>query len=367
VKALVIGGTGPTGPYVVNGLLERGYKVTIMHGGFHEVEFAEPVEHLHGDPHFKETLEETLGNRSFDLIIFTYGRLRFVVEAAKERTGRFIAVGGITGGAAKRDDPKWGELGPHLNISEATTVLENNINSNKFGYLMAASELAVLNAHDEKRFCTSYLGYPLIYGPRQPGPIDWCIVRRIIDGRRQFIIADGGLKIFAAAYAENAAHALLLIVDQPDISGGKKYFMTDQKTYTIRQRIEFIAKYMDYDLELIDMPFDLATPCHILWRRERTHYFRDTNKIQSELGYKDLVPPDRALEKTVDWLLENRPKPGSEMEIQLGDPFDYVKEDKIIDAWKRFRSEIPQIRYPLPQHAHIYRHPKKPNEAWRPL
>jgi len=271
MKALVIGGTGPTGPYVVNGLLERGYKVTIMHGGFHEVEFAEPVEHLHGDPHFKETLEETLGNRTFDLIIFTYGRLRLVVEAARKRTGRFIAVGGISGGAAKYDDPKWGALSQHVNISEATTVLEDNINVNKFGYLMATSEQTVLNAHQKGRFCTTYLGYPVIYGPRQPGPLDGCIVRRIADGRKQFIIADGGLKIFSAAYAENAAHALLLIVEQPDVSGGKKYFMTDQKSYTIRQRIEFIARYMNHELELIDMPFDMATPSHILWRRDRAH------------------------------------------------------------------------------------------------
>jgi nucleoside-diphosphate-sugar epimerase len=35
MKALVIGGTGPTGPYVVEGLLQRDYEVTIMHGGFH--------------------------------------------------------------------------------------------------------------------------------------------------------------------------------------------------------------------------------------------------------------------------------------------------------------------------------------------
>ena len=47
MKALVIGGTGPSGPYIVNGLLDRGYEVTILHGGQHEVEFAQPVEHIH--------------------------------------------------------------------------------------------------------------------------------------------------------------------------------------------------------------------------------------------------------------------------------------------------------------------------------
>ena len=36
MRALVIGGTGPTGPYLVNGLLERGYQVSILHRGSHD-------------------------------------------------------------------------------------------------------------------------------------------------------------------------------------------------------------------------------------------------------------------------------------------------------------------------------------------
>jgi len=32
MKALIIGGTGPTGPFIVNGLLERGYAVALHEG-----------------------------------------------------------------------------------------------------------------------------------------------------------------------------------------------------------------------------------------------------------------------------------------------------------------------------------------------
>ena len=60
MKALIIGGTGPTGPYIVEGLLQRGYQVTILHRGTHEVDMPPEVEHIHGDPHFVETLEEAL-------------------------------------------------------------------------------------------------------------------------------------------------------------------------------------------------------------------------------------------------------------------------------------------------------------------
>jgi len=35
--ALLIGGTGPTGPPIARGLEARGYDVTILHSGNHEV------------------------------------------------------------------------------------------------------------------------------------------------------------------------------------------------------------------------------------------------------------------------------------------------------------------------------------------
>ena len=46
MKALVIGGTGSTGPYIIDGLLNRGYEVTMLHRGVHEIELPEEVEHL---------------------------------------------------------------------------------------------------------------------------------------------------------------------------------------------------------------------------------------------------------------------------------------------------------------------------------
>ena len=37
MKALIVGGTGPSGPFLANGLIERGYQVTIFHRGTHEI------------------------------------------------------------------------------------------------------------------------------------------------------------------------------------------------------------------------------------------------------------------------------------------------------------------------------------------
>ena len=80
--------------------MERGYTVTIMHSGAHEAEFAAPVEDIHADVHFTETLQDALGNRTFDLVIGQYGRLRVVAEFMIGRTPRFIGVG--AGGSGQR-------------------------------------------------------------------------------------------------------------------------------------------------------------------------------------------------------------------------------------------------------------------------
>jgi nucleoside-diphosphate-sugar epimerase len=96
MTALVIGGTGPTGPFVVNGLIERGHAVVICHTGAHEIdEIPSSVEHIHTDPFDSEALSGALGNRTFDLVVGMYGRLRSIAEIMAGRAGRLITVGGM--------------------------------------------------------------------------------------------------------------------------------------------------------------------------------------------------------------------------------------------------------------------------------
>ena len=89
--ALVVGGTGPTGPHIVNGLLEREFDVAMLHTGAHESELIpEVVEHIHTDPFDAEKTADALGNRSFDLAIVTYGRLRELAALLKGKTHKFV-------------------------------------------------------------------------------------------------------------------------------------------------------------------------------------------------------------------------------------------------------------------------------------
>ena len=75
-RVLVVGGTGPTGPAIVNRFLRIGANVTIYHSGAHEAEFEGEVEHLHGDPREPEDIRTKLGQREWEIAVLTSGGAR---------------------------------------------------------------------------------------------------------------------------------------------------------------------------------------------------------------------------------------------------------------------------------------------------
>ncbi|MDH4148596.1 MAG: epimerase, partial [Acidimicrobiia bacterium] len=217
-RALVIGGTGPTGPYVVNGLVERGYEVAILHTGNHEVDtIPADLEHIHTDPFDEAAVSGALGGRTFDLVVAMYGRLRMIAELLAGRCGRFVSVGGVPvyRGFARPD--ALFPAGMALPTREDGVKIEGDEVGKVIKIL--ESEDVVFRHHPT----ASHLRYPLIYGPGQLLPREWLIVRRILDGRPYIVVPDAGLTARTAAFGENAAHALLCCVDHPEASAGKAY------------------------------------------------------------------------------------------------------------------------------------------------
>ena len=94
MKVLVVGGTGPTGRYLVPGLMERGYDVTILHRGVHEPDDLPEVRHLHADPNFGTELARATAGMEFDIVLAMYGRLSEVADIFAGRCRRFIAMSG---------------------------------------------------------------------------------------------------------------------------------------------------------------------------------------------------------------------------------------------------------------------------------
>ena len=348
-------GTGPTGPLVIDGLLKRGFEVTIFHSGNHEVDLPKSVEHLHGSAHFKESIENVIGSRSFELVVAMYGRLRHVAEALKGKTQRLIAIGGAPYSAFVHGNRQPG--GVRIDLSENAPVCLDE-KENKFSYLMALSENTVMDAHKKGFYNATILRFPMIYGPRQVAPREWCVIRRILDGRKQMIIPDGGLKLERRGYSENMAHAILLTVDKPEQSSGEIFNAGDEAVLSVREWLSIITGAMDCQVELISMPFSLARPSRPYAGRD-FHWVSSIRKITEKLEYRDLFSVEDGMESTVRWYLENRPEPGGVLEEKLSDPFDYEREDIFIRRFKEMEASIRKTSWTGFQFDHAYAHPKK--------
>ena len=164
---------------------------------------------------------------------------------------------------------------------------------------------------------------------------------------------------------KNAAQAVLLAVDKPNESAGELFIVTERPLYTFRQRIELICETMNCDMELIDMPYPLATPSHYLWFGGPGHTVRDDSKIRRVLGYKEVIPVGEATVAEVEWLQANQAEFREEWEEQSDDTFDYEGEDELIRRWKQAYADLSAVEVRTKTPAHRYRHPSAPGEVWR--
>ena len=326
----MIGGTGPTGPHVVSGLIQRGYRVSILHTGTHEVDvLPEDVEHIHTDPFSVNAVREALGDREFDLVIVNYGRLRDLAEFLSGRVGRFVSVGGVpVYRGYGSSDAVWPRGMPVPTREDAELAgPEENPHVRK----IPLAEQSVFEFHPG----ATHFRYPLIYGPRQHIPREWLVVRRILDG---------GLTLRSCAYAENAAHAVLLAVDQPEVAEGRIYNVGDEQTPSLRQLVEIISQALEYSWEIIELPADLAVTARpLLMTTDSHHLVTDVGRLVHELGYRDRVSMVDAISLTARWLVENPVVRGGSAEQSMQDRFDYAAEDALVEAWRTARSEVEGI------------------------
>ena len=342
MKALVIGGTGPTGHHIVNGLLARGYTVEILHRGTHEIEEIPPeVVHHHADPYDPTVLRDFFDTRRYALCVATYGRLRAIAQETAGKVERFISAGGVPAYRGYMHPAAFEPAGLPVPTGEDAAKVRGPQDDDK-GWRILRTEEAVFECHPG----ATHIRYPYVYGRHQPIPCEWPIVRRILDGRPFIILPDGGLTLHHMGYAANVAHGMLLAVDRPENARGRIYNCADDEALTLRQRTAIIAAALGRPLEIVSMPWELAVPARpLVMQPLTTHRVLDTSRIRVELGYTDLVPAREALAITARELAAQPPPIGGIEEMVLQDPFDYGAEDRLRDAWESALAAMPQIAF----------------------
>ncbi len=343
MDVLVIGGTGPSGPLIVNGLFERGHRVTVLHTGRHEVDTLPPmsaVPHIHCDPFDEASFRAGLGDRNFDVVFAMYGRLRMIVDVLVGRTPRLFSIGGIPVylGFAHAVDAR--PTGMRV-LSREDHAAVGEEGTDKIRKIWQSEQL-VFDRHPD----ATHFRYPYIYGPNQVVPREWPIVRRALDRRPHLILPDGGLTLFSHMFVENAAHAVLLAVDHIDRSAGRAYNVTDDYQLTVAQVAELVMEEAGHRMELISMPDAAARPARSIIQNDSDHHrVVDASRIRSELGYQDLVDPIEAHRRTIRWQLEHLARDSSEVDRVLEDPYDYTAEDELVALQRRFMADAAAVRF----------------------
>lgn len=342
MRALVIGGTGPTGPFIVRGLLARGYAVTILHSGRHEVpEIPAEVEHVHADAYDAQAFAGAVAQRRFELCIATYGRLRRIAEAMVGRTARFLSVGGAPAYRGYMNPALLEPAGLPVPTPESAPLVREEAEDEK-GFRIRRTEEAVFAHHPH----ATHFRYPYVYGPYQLVPREWCIVRRVRDGRRRIVLPDGGLTLCHYGYAENLAVAVLCAVDRPEAASGEIFHCGDEEVLSLRQVVEIVAQALGHRFEIVSLPWELALPARPLVAQPlTTHRVLDLSKLKQRLGYRDAVPAREALAATARWLDAHPPAAGGQEEMVLQDPFDYAAEDALLAAWSEALAAMPRARF----------------------
>lgn len=342
MRALVIGGTGPTGVHIVRGLVDRGCEVTIMHRGLHErVETPPQVVHVHRDPYDDHDLVSVFAESTFDVVVAMYGQLRRIAELSVGRCGQLVSVGGVPAYRGWMNPWLGGPAGLPLPVAETAPTVAAEADDEK-GYRIARTEEAVFACHQD----AAHFRYPYVYGPYQLVPREWSIVRRILDGRDFVVVAEEGLTLHHHGYTENLAHAVLLAVDRPDAAAGKIFNAGDEEVLSIRQVIELIAAALEHPLEIVSMPYEIAIPARpLLTQPLPRHRVLDLTRVRHDLGYRDVVPPRAAIASTARWLVEHPCEPGGMEEAVLTDPFDYAGEDALVAAWRGALESLPDVPF----------------------
>jgi nucleoside-diphosphate-sugar epimerase len=338
MDVLVIGGTGFIGPYLVRLLAEAGHSVRVFHRGQSRPDL--PAEHIFGDrrdlPNLKLRTDIVVdlilasGAQARDLMAAFHGRARRVVAASSADVYR--ACGVLHRFEDGPPDPvPLTEESPLRTRSQTyppaqVEMIKKMVPWWDDAYDKVQVERAVMSDPD---LPGTVLRLPMIYGPGDYARRFHPVLRRI-DDNRPFILYEQGWAAWRAprGYVENVAAALALAVTN-ERAAGRIYNVAESPAYAELEWAHRIAAVAHWKGEFLVLP-DEQAPAHLKPPgNPAQHWDLNSTRIRRDLGYREIVPLDEAIRRTIEW---ERANPPGEFNPH---PFDYRAEDAAIASQNR--------------------------------
>jgi nucleoside-diphosphate-sugar epimerase len=316
---------------VVRRLAGAGNEVAVFHRGRKAGDLPDGVRRITGD---RKALRGSAGElRRFapevvlDMIPMNEGEARELVDVFRGVSRRVVAVSSQDVYRAydrvTRRDP--GPPDP-VPLTEDSPLREKLYPYEREGvedYEKVLVERVIMGAPD---LPGTVMRLPAVYGPGDYQHRLFAYVKRMDDWRPAVLLGEGMASWrWTHGYVEDVASAIALAVTD-ERAAGRSYNVGEHYPPSWAGWVRGIGDAAGWDGEVVAVPDD-RLPGHLDWGLDtRQHWVADTSRIRLELGYKETLPREEALRRTVEW---ERAHPPDE-----ADPasFDYAAEDAALAA-----------------------------------
>jgi len=335
VRILIIGGTGFIGPHLVRELVRMGHSVAVFHRGSTHPNL--PAEHILGDRRDMAVLRPK-ADVVIDLILSSGAQAEALMTAFRGVARRIVAASSIdvyrACGVLHGSEEGPVEPVPLTEESPLRTKLQTyppaqiKMLQKLFGWLDDAYdkipvERAVLG---DPELPGTVLRLPMIYGPGDRLRRFHPVLKRIDDGRRAILFEENFARWRSPrGYVENVAAAIALAAVSEQ-AAGRIYNVAEIPAFSEVDWARKIAAATAWEGEFVALPKE-RIPVHLLQPgNSAQHWEADSSRIRQELGYREPVPVEEAIRRTIAW---ERANPPGEFNPHK---FDYAAEDAAVSA-----------------------------------
>lgn len=314
MRTLVLGGTTLTGPYVIRRLYSLGHQVTVFHRGEHEADLPAGVRHLHGD--FKNLPREVFDPVP-DVVVHMWAMTEMDAEAlvrafrgVASRTvvissgDVYRAYGRLTGLEPGPPEP--------IPLSENAALRESRYPYRKMAptpdhWMMQYDKVLVeqVLVH-QTDLPTCILRFPAVLGPNEYRRFQkW--LQPMLRGDLELRIQDEWARWrWTHGFAEDVAEAVVNAATNSG-SSGRVYNVGESYAPTMAERLAEFARVAGWHGHILAVPVSDLPETDRMPYDFSHHIAYDTSRIRAELGYKEVIPHEFALSRTLGY--EKSPEP----------------------------------------------------------
>lgn len=340
MKILIIGGTRFIGLYVVQSLLEKGHSICLFNRSGPSV-FDGKVEWRQGNRNDEKTLRNALKairpDAVLDMIPFNGDQAVMLVRASEGQTPRIVSISSMdvyrAYGIILGIEPPGTHIEP-VPISE-TAPLRSTLYPYRGPVPRKADDPArqmddydkipvedvVMNA---KHIDGTVLRLPFVFGPYDAQHRMYEVLKRILDRRPGIILEQRYAQWrISRGYAVNVAEAIALALTREQ-AAGMIFNVADRPVWSSEEWVRLIAAATGWSGSIVILPPE-STPSHLqVTQNMQQHLVGDSSRIRDILGYTDIIDPNEAIRRTIEWESAHPPDLPPETASKM---FDYPAEN----------------------------------------